>query len=44
MGSIVDQQIFVELVNDYLPDLAAHLEKIGIPVEMLTLPWFMVRL
>jgi len=41
MGSIVDQQIFAKLVATYLPTLSAHLEKIGIPVGMLALPWFM---
>jgi len=41
MGSVVEQQIFTELTQIYFPVLKQHLEEIGTPVEMLTLPWFM---
>eukprot|EP01126_Amoeba_proteus_P063944 TRINITY_DN8888_c0_g1_i2.p1 TRINITY_DN8888_c0_g1~~TRINITY_DN8888_c0_g1_i2.p1 ORF type:complete len:952 (+),score=232.86 TRINITY_DN8888_c0_g1_i2:49-2904(+) len=41
IGSIVDLQIFVKLVRIYLPKLETHLEKIGLPVETISLPWFM---
>eukprot|EP01130_Rhizamoeba_saxonica_P004421 TRINITY_DN1811_c0_g1_i1.p1 TRINITY_DN1811_c0_g1~~TRINITY_DN1811_c0_g1_i1.p1 ORF type:complete len:491 (+),score=97.74 TRINITY_DN1811_c0_g1_i1:1298-2770(+) len=41
MGTIIDQQIFTGLVEAYLPQIKNHLDKIGIPVGILTLPWFM---
>jgi hypothetical protein len=41
MGSLVEQSIFTELVVLYFPTVKDHLEEIGTPVDMLTLPWFM---
>ncbi|KAF2074039.1 hypothetical protein CYY_004653 [Polysphondylium violaceum] len=41
IGSIVDQRIFTDLCQLYLPEVYQHLEKIGLPVNILTLPWFM---
>eukprot|EP01127_Copromyxa_protea_P017311 TRINITY_DN5258_c1_g1_i2.p1 TRINITY_DN5258_c1_g1~~TRINITY_DN5258_c1_g1_i2.p1 ORF type:complete len:959 (+),score=156.79 TRINITY_DN5258_c1_g1_i2:25-2901(+) len=41
IGSIVDLQIFVNLAKIYLPRLEQHMNKIGLPVETVSLPWFM---
>lgn len=41
MGSIVDLQIFIQLVKRYLPDLEAHMTEVGLPLVVISLPWFM---
>ncbi|GAM25043.1 hypothetical protein SAMD00019534_082180 [Acytostelium subglobosum LB1] len=41
IGSIIDQKIFAHLVKTHLPDVNAHLDKIGLPINILSLPWFM---
>ncbi|EGG18469.1 RabGAP/TBC domain-containing protein [Cavenderia fasciculata] len=41
IGSIIDQKIFAQLVENHLPDVYKHLEKVGLPVTILSLPWFM---
>eukprot|EP01133_Synstelium_polycarpum_P005265 gene5265-6098_t len=41
IGSIIDQKIFAHLVNQHLPDVYNHLERIGLPINILSLPWFM---
>jgi hypothetical protein len=41
LGSIIDQQIFTQLVSIYLPEIDEHLKKLGLPIEALSLPWFM---
>ncbi|KAK5576096.1 hypothetical protein RB653_007234 [Dictyostelium firmibasis] len=40
IGSIVDQNIFIELCQEYLPEVFKHLERIGLPVQILSTPWF----
>eukprot|EP01132_Coremiostelium_polycephalum_P010393 gene10393-12764_t len=41
IGSIIDQKIFADLVKSYVPDVYLHLEKVGLPINILSLPWFM---
>ena len=41
VGSNVDQRVFAELVDVTFPDLSAHLEKIGMPIIICSLPWFL---
>eukprot|EP01111_Echinosteliopsis_oligospora_P012293 TRINITY_DN4194_c1_g2_i1.p1 TRINITY_DN4194_c1_g2~~TRINITY_DN4194_c1_g2_i1.p1 ORF type:complete len:479 (-),score=70.92 TRINITY_DN4194_c1_g2_i1:56-1468(-) len=41
IGSIVDQKIFDALTLQFFPLLHAHLNNIGLPVTILSLPWFM---
>jgi len=41
MGSIIDLQIFDQLILIYLPRLHSHLNKLGVSPIMLALPWFM---
>jgi len=43
-GSQVDQKVFNRLVKRKYPDLYAHLKTIGMPLHLLTLPWFMTFL
>eukprot|EP01119_Soliformovum_irregulare_P019434 TRINITY_DN6147_c0_g1_i1.p1 TRINITY_DN6147_c0_g1~~TRINITY_DN6147_c0_g1_i1.p1 ORF type:complete len:775 (-),score=207.57 TRINITY_DN6147_c0_g1_i1:598-2922(-) len=44
LGSQVDQFIFESLVKSNLPDIYNHLTKIGLPIALITLPWFMCLL
>lgn len=41
IGTIVDQRIFENLMEERAPAIKSHLEKIGVPLAMITLPWFM---
>jgi len=41
IGSIVDQKIFDNLTQLHFPKLYAHLNKVGLPITILSLPWFM---
>eukprot|EP01112_Ceratiomyxa_fruticulosa_P018034 TRINITY_DN5712_c0_g1_i1.p1 TRINITY_DN5712_c0_g1~~TRINITY_DN5712_c0_g1_i1.p1 ORF type:complete len:800 (-),score=169.49 TRINITY_DN5712_c0_g1_i1:139-2538(-) len=41
IGSIVDQKTFAILIKSHFPKLHQHLEAIGLPVTILSLPWFM---
>ena len=43
-GSQVDQKVFNRLVKRKYPDLYKHLKEIGMPLHLLTLPWFMTFL
>lgn len=43
-GSQVDQKVFNRLVKSKYPDLYTHLKDIGMPLHLLTLPWFMTFL
>lgn len=43
-GSQVDQKVFNRLVKGKYPDLYAHLKRVGMPLHLLTLPWFMTFL
>lgn len=43
-GSQVDQKVFNRLVKTKYPELYAHLKKVGMPLHLLTLPWFMTFL
>ncbi len=41
IGSIVDQRIFEELVNERLPKIADRLQEVFIPMQLISLPWFL---
>eukprot|EP01117_Protostelium_nocturnum_P013727 TRINITY_DN5156_c0_g1_i1.p1 TRINITY_DN5156_c0_g1~~TRINITY_DN5156_c0_g1_i1.p1 ORF type:complete len:972 (+),score=312.76 TRINITY_DN5156_c0_g1_i1:230-3145(+) len=41
IGSIVDQKLFEELMKNRLGAVAKHLESTGLPLPLVTLPWFM---
>jgi hypothetical protein len=41
IGSIIDQRILSRLIELHLPKLAERLLRINVPVQLLTLPWFM---
>jgi len=41
LGSQVDQNIFHSLVANNFSDIYQHLEKINLPLTLITLPWFM---
>lgn len=41
LGSIVDQQIFSNLVEKYFPKIFEHIKTLAIPLETLTFPWFL---
>jgi TBC1 domain family member 8/9 len=41
IGSQVDQFVFNSLVEHNLPLIDAKLKEINLPLELLTLPWFM---
>jgi hypothetical protein len=41
LGSIVDQKIFGELVHKYQPEIEAHLQEVSLPLEIVSLAWFM---
>ena len=40
VGAMVDQRVFHQLVADTLPDLAAHLRRIGLDLSLLSVSWF----
>ena len=40
-GSLIDQQIFVLLVRNFLPGVSKHLEELNIPLAVITLPWLL---
>lgn len=42
IGSLVDQYIFNSLVENNLPEIDQHLRQIGLPLNLISLPWFMV--
>jgi TBC1 domain family member 8/9 len=42
LGSIVDQSVFNDLVKKYTPKVSEHFEKIGLPLEVISVAWFMV--
>jgi len=41
LGSQVDQYIFNSLVATFLPEVDQHLRKLGLPMQIISLPWFM---
>lgn len=41
LGSVVDQKIFAQLIEHYLPKLNDYLQQIGVPIVVITFPWFM---
>jgi hypothetical protein len=43
-GSQVDQKVFNRLVKRKYPELYKHLKDVGMPLHLLTLPWFMTFL
>eukprot|EP01117_Protostelium_nocturnum_P007953 TRINITY_DN2838_c0_g1_i1.p1 TRINITY_DN2838_c0_g1~~TRINITY_DN2838_c0_g1_i1.p1 ORF type:complete len:1012 (+),score=378.91 TRINITY_DN2838_c0_g1_i1:198-3233(+) len=41
LGSTVDQAIFENLVEQHLPAIFKHFQKISVPLSLISLPWFM---
>jgi hypothetical protein len=41
IGSLADQRVFEVLVSIYLPEIYHHLEEVGIPIQLISIPWFM---
>lgn len=41
VGSNVDQRVFAELVGEKFPAIAKHLTDIGLPIVIVSLPWFL---
>jgi len=41
IGSMADQRVFEVLVQTYLPDIYSHLQSVGIPIQLISFPWFM---
>ena len=41
VGSVVDQQVFKQLVRTHLPKLDAHLEKLYMDLSTFSVPWFL---
>ena len=41
LGSMVDKELFEELVEYYLPDITRHLQKFKLPVSLISLPWLL---
>lgn len=40
IGSITDQRVFNDLVEEYLPDIDGHLSQIDLPLALISFPWF----
>jgi hypothetical protein len=40
VGSVVDQQVFTQLVQTHLPTLWAHIDKLYMDLSMFSVPWF----
>jgi TBC1 domain family member 8/9 len=41
LGAMVDQQVFESLVEQHLPELNSHLRKLGVPLPLVSVPWFL---
>lgn len=41
VGSIVDQNLFEQLVSKVMPDVANHFESLGISIGLISCAWFM---
>ncbi len=41
VGSIVDQQLFEQLLEKHMPDIANHFRTLGISVGIISCAWFM---
>jgi len=41
VGSLVDQQILEELTKIYMPEIVDHLERLRIPLSLISLPWLL---
>jgi hypothetical protein len=41
VGSIVDQQLFEDLVDKLMPQVSRHFSNLGISIGIITCPWFM---
>lgn len=40
IGSITDQHVFEDLVEEHLPEIDAHLSSIDLPLALVSFPWF----
>eukprot|EP01117_Protostelium_nocturnum_P009233 TRINITY_DN3304_c0_g1_i1.p1 TRINITY_DN3304_c0_g1~~TRINITY_DN3304_c0_g1_i1.p1 ORF type:complete len:1323 (+),score=471.17 TRINITY_DN3304_c0_g1_i1:277-4245(+) len=41
IGSMADQRVFEVLIQTYLPQIYDHLQKVLIPIQLISFPWFM---
>ena len=41
IGTMVDQSALKSLLKTHLSEVANHLEEVGVPIPLITLPWFM---
>lgn len=41
LGSIVDDRVFQELVEAFLPNLSSHLKNLDVPLALASQPWFL---
>lgn len=41
IGSLVDVNLFSYILESVLPDVHAHLEKHGVPISVVTMPWLL---
>lgn len=40
IGSIADQRVFDDLVEEYLPEIDQHLSNVDLPLALVSFPWF----
>jgi len=40
VGAVIDQKVFEQIVSEYLPEISQHLNKIGVDLHLLSVPWF----
>ena len=41
IGSVVDQQIFEDLMREHFSPIMQHLEENNLPISTITSPWFL---
>lgn len=41
VGSVVDQKVFTQLVETYLPNLSSHLSQLMLDLSTFSVPWFL---
>jgi len=40
-GANADQQLFETIIAERMPELSEHLLEIGVPIAIVTIPWFL---
>jgi hypothetical protein len=41
VGAVIDQRVLLDLVQDKMPALHAHLQKLEVNLSLFTLSWFL---